>query len=53
VVRYNNAGVIFVAKNSSSGFCRHVDIRTHFILDHIEDAFIKIMFVKCCDNDTD
>jgi hypothetical protein len=42
VVRYNNAGVIFVAKNSSSGFCRHVDIRTHFILDHIEDASLKL-----------
>jgi hypothetical protein len=46
VVRCNNVGAIFMAKNSSSGVCtRHVDTRYHFICEH--------MFVKSCDNNAD
>jgi hypothetical protein len=54
VVRCNNVGAIFMAKNSSSGVrTRHVDTRYHFIRKHIEDGFIQIVFVKSCDNDAD
>jgi hypothetical protein len=54
VVRYDNVGAIFMAKNSSSGVCtRHVDTRYHFILNHIEDGFIQIVFVKSWDNESE
>jgi hypothetical protein len=51
VVRFDNLVAIFTAENSSSRVCtRHVNTRYHFISEHIEDGFIKIMFVKSCDN---
>jgi hypothetical protein len=47
-------GAIFMAENSSSVVCtRHVDIRYHFIREHIEDGFIPIVFMKSCDHDAD
>jgi len=46
-------GAIFMAENSSSGVhTRHVYTRYHFVREHIVDDFIKIIFVKSCDNDT-
>jgi hypothetical protein len=54
VVRCDNVGAIFMAKNSSFGVrTRHVDTRYHFIRKHIEDGFIQIVFVKSCDSDAD
>ena len=54
IVRCNIVSAIFMAENSSSGVCtRHVDIRYHFVCDHVVDDFIKIIFVKSCDNDAD
>jgi hypothetical protein len=36
-----------MAENSSSGVqTRHIDTRYHFVREHIEDGFIKIVFVK-------
>ena len=52
IVRCDNVGAIFMAENSSSGVrTRHVDIRNHFVREHVVDDFIKIVFVKFCDND--
>ena len=31
----------------------HVDIRYHFVREHVVDDFIKIVFVKSCDNNAD
>ena len=31
----------------------HVDIRYHFVREHVVDDLIKIVFVKSCDNDAD
>ena len=54
IVRCDNVGAIFMAENSSSGVrTRHVDIRYHFVRENIVDNFIKIVFVKSCDNDAD
>jgi hypothetical protein len=32
---------------------RHIDTRYHFTRDHIEDGYIKIVFVKSCENVAD
>ena len=51
IVRCDNVGAIFMAENSSSGVrTRHVDIRYHFVREHVVDDFIKIVFVKSCDS---
>ena len=54
VVRCDNVGAIFMAENSSSGVrTRHIDTRYHFVREHIEDGFIKIVFVKSRENVAD
>ena len=54
VVRCNNVGAIFMAKNSSSGVrTRHIDTRYHFVREHVVDEFIKIIFVKSNENVAD
>ena len=43
-----------MAENSSSGVrTRHVDTRYHFVREHVEDGFIKIVFVKSMENNAD
>jgi hypothetical protein len=32
---------------------KHIDIRTHFIREYIEDGIIKIVFIRTDDNDAD
>ena len=52
IVRCDNVGAILMSENLSSGVCtRHVDIRYHFVCEHVVDDLIKIVFVKSCDND--
>jgi hypothetical protein len=54
IVRCDNVGAIFMAENMSSGVrARHVDTKYHFVREHIVDDFIKIVFVKSCENDAD
>jgi hypothetical protein len=54
IVRCDNVGAIFMLRNSSSVVrTRHVDIRYHFVCEHVVHDFIKIVFVKSCDNDAD
>ena len=54
IVRTDNIGAIFMAENASSGVrTRHIDTRYHFIREHLEDGFIKIIFVRTNDNDAD
>ena len=54
ILKTNNIGAIFMAENSSSGVrTRHIDTRYHFIREHVEDGFIKIIFVRKNDNDPD
>jgi len=54
VVRVDNVGAIFMAKNISTGQrTRHVDIRYKFVREFVEDEFLKIIFVKTADNYSD
>jgi hypothetical protein len=54
MVRADNIGAMFMPKNASSVVrTRHIDTRYHFIRDHVEDSFIKIIFVKTDDNDAE
>jgi hypothetical protein len=53
-MRCDNVGAIFMAENSSSGGrTRHFATRYHFVRKHIVDDFIKIVFVKSCENGAD
>jgi hypothetical protein len=53
-VRIDTIGAIFIAGNTSSGFCTgHIEIRYYFIHEHVEDRFIKIIFVRPNENDAD
>ena len=54
MLRCDTVGAIFMEENSSSGVrTKHVDIRYHFVREHVVDDFIKIVFIKSCDNDAD
>jgi hypothetical protein len=54
VVKSDNVGAIFMAENSSSGVrTHHIDTRYHFVREHVEDGFIKIVFVKSEENNAD
>jgi len=53
-VRVDNVGAIFMAENISvSQRTKHIDIRTKFLTEYIDDGFIKIIFVKSKDNLSD
>jgi hypothetical protein len=53
-VRCDNVGAIFMAENSSSEIrTRHIDIRYHFVREHVEYGLIKIVFVKSSISDAD
>jgi hypothetical protein len=46
MVRTDNVGAMFMAENASSGVrTRHIDTKYHFIKEHVEDGFIKIVIV--------
>ena len=53
-VRVDNVGAIFMSKNiSTSSRTKHVDIRTKYVNEYVEDGIIKIIFVQSSDNDSD
>jgi hypothetical protein len=53
-VKVDNVGAIYLAKNySTSQRTKHIDIRTHFVREFVEDGIIKVVFVKSEDNDAD
>ena len=53
-VRVDNVGAIFMSKNiSTSNRTKHVDIRTKYVNEYVEDGIIKIIFVQSSDNDSD
>jgi hypothetical protein len=54
MVRTNNIGAISMAENVISDVrTRYIDTRYHVIREHVEDDFIKIVFVKTDENDSD
>ena len=53
-VHVDNIGAIFMAENiTTSNRTKHVDIRYHFIKEHVEDGIVKIQFVKSRENHAD
>ena len=38
---------------SSGVLIRHINIRYHFIREHIEDSFVNTVFVRADENDAD
>jgi hypothetical protein len=53
MVRTENIGTILMAKSASSGIrTRRIYIRYYIIRKNVEDGFIKILFVKTDDNDS-
>lgn len=53
-IRCDNVGAIYLANNhSTSQRTKHIDIRTHFVREYIEDGIIKIIFIRSEDNDAD
>ena len=54
IVRVDNVGAIYIANNyTTSQRTKHIDVRTHFVREFIEDGIIKIVFIKSEDNDAD
>ena len=54
IVRMDNVGAIFMAENVSvSQRTKHIDLRTKFLTQYIEEGFIKIIFVKSAENVSD
>ena len=54
VVRVDNLGAIFISENVLvSQKTKHIDIRYRFVQEFVFDGFIKVIFVKTEDNDSD
>ena len=54
IVRVDNVGAIFMSKNvTTMNRTKHVDVRTKFVNEFVEDGILKIIFVKSEDNDSD
>ena len=54
VVRVDNIGAIFLGNNVSiSDRTKHIDIRAKFVTQMCLDGFLKIIFVKSEENDSD
>ena len=51
IVQVDNVGAIQLAnKSTGSQRTRHIDIRTHFVREYVEDGTVKIVFVRSKDN---
>jgi hypothetical protein len=54
VVRVDNIGAIFMGENVQvSQRTKHVDARTRFVNQYVDEGFIKFVFVGTKDNDAD
>ena len=54
ICRVDNIGAIFMAENvTTTSRAKHLDLRTRYVTEFIEDGFIKIIFVKTAENLSD
>ena len=54
VIRVDNIGAIFMANNvTTSNRTKHVDVRYRYVNEFVEDGFVKIVFVRSEENDSD
>ena len=42
-----------LSKNQESRLSKHLDIKAHFIREHVEDGLVKLIFVRSEDNVAD
>ena len=53
-IKTDNVGAIYLANNyTTSQRTKHIDVRTHFVRQHIESGTFIIEFVKSVENDAD
>ena len=53
-VNCDNVGAIFLSHNAkASARTKHIDIRYHFIREHVVDGLVEIVFVRSEENDAD
>ena len=53
-IKTDNVGAIYLSNNyTTSQRTKHIDIRTHFVRQHIEDGIFKIEFIRSTNNDAD
>ena len=53
-VNYDNVGAIFLSNNAKAcARTKHIDIRYHFIREHVVDGLVEIVFVRSEENDAD
>ena len=54
VVNVDNMGAIFMSKNiNTSSRSKHIDVRTKYVNEYVEDGKLKIIYVNTEDNDSD
>jgi hypothetical protein len=54
IIKCDNVGAIYLSNNYSVGQqTKHIDTRTHFFKEFIEDDIMKIKFVPTDENDSD
>lgn len=49
----DNQGCIFMSKNTECKRSKHIDIKHHFIRDHLAQGNIEVRYVKTCDQIAD
>ena len=53
-VRVDNMGAVFMSNNvTTSQRTKHIDIRSKFVREYVQDGIIIIKFVRSEDNDSD
>ena len=53
-INMDNKGAMFLAKNEqASQRTKHIDVKYHYIRQHVEEGIVKINLVKSEDNTSD
>ena len=54
VVIVDNMGALYMSKNVNlMGHSKHIDVRTKYVNEYVEDGVLKIVYVKSEENDAD
>ena len=54
VVNVDNMGAIFMSENiNTMRRSKHIDVRTKYVNEYVEDGVLKIVYVKSEENDAD
>ena len=54
VVNVDNMRTVYMSKNiNTTGRSKHIDVRTKYVNEYVEDGVLKIVYVKSEENDTD